>query len=393
MHCSDTRDSTLRIIDGIIVDARPRTVAVNAMDDHIKPYGKVIHVGRPETRRIFEGPVVIEEKIDGSQFSFGVFDGVLMASSRRRTLDIDKIVYGSEVGLFFEACKTVISLKDLLVDDWTYRGEVLSKPKHNILCYDRVPRGNIILWEISDSRGCLDHELKSIEADRLGIEVVPKLFEGHVYDIMQLDCIKETVSILGGENIEGFVVKNYNGEFTKAKWVCEAMREVQGKSKEKNRSDRKNPIDAIAEKYTSANRWQKAVQHLRDENRLSNSYSDIGPLIGEAQKDLHSECADAIKNELFRAFWKEIAKKSTSGLADWYKDYLSDEFQEKGGFVVPDNVKLERLFDAIGCIASWDHSSDCESVIRSDGDEDTFHNLCLCDCHVKFANDVLSEYA
>ena len=45
-------------------------------------YPKVYALGHPATKDIFSGEVLVEEKIDGSQFSFGVIDGVLRTRSK-----------------------------------------------------------------------------------------------------------------------------------------------------------------------------------------------------------------------------------------------------------------------------------------------------------------------
>ena len=43
-------------------------------------YGKIFNLGHKETEALFDGPVVVEEKIDGSQFSFGSINGELNLS-------------------------------------------------------------------------------------------------------------------------------------------------------------------------------------------------------------------------------------------------------------------------------------------------------------------------
>lgn len=37
-------------------------------------YPKSLNVGHKLAEKLFDGPVVIQEKVDGSQFSFGVFN-------------------------------------------------------------------------------------------------------------------------------------------------------------------------------------------------------------------------------------------------------------------------------------------------------------------------------
>jgi hypothetical protein len=82
--------------------------------------------------------VLVEEKVDGSQFSFGRFGGELRVRSKGRQFDPD-----AADKLFASAVAHVAQLD--LRDGYTYRGEVLSKPKHNVLAYGRVPAGNVII--------------------------------------------------------------------------------------------------------------------------------------------------------------------------------------------------------------------------------------------------------
>ena len=49
----------------------------------LRSYPKVFNLGHRAVRDLLSGPVVVQEKIDGSQFSFGVGeDGTLLIRSR-----------------------------------------------------------------------------------------------------------------------------------------------------------------------------------------------------------------------------------------------------------------------------------------------------------------------
>src|SRR5690606_17156441 len=98
-----------------------------------------------------------------------------------------------------------------LREGWTYRGEFLMKPKHNILKYDRNPEGFVIIFDIQDNNGeWLSPEAKAYEAQSLGLECVPLLHRGKV-DEKVLHGLLSRTSILGGP-IEGVVIKpaSYN---------------------------------------------------------------------------------------------------------------------------------------------------------------------------------------
>ena len=91
----------------------------------LRSYPKVWNLGHRAIKHLFDGPVVIQEKVDGSQFSFGAVDGVLECRSKGAQLHLpvkDKLFKG--------ACETAQRLFDAssLVEGWVYRGEVLYGP-------------------------------------------------------------------------------------------------------------------------------------------------------------------------------------------------------------------------------------------------------------------------
>lgn len=295
-------------------------------------YGKIYAIGHRATSKIFIGPVTIEEKVDGSQFSFGKFDGKVKVRSRGRVFDVE-----APDDLFASACETVERLSGKLVDGWTYRGEVLKSPRHNVLCYDRAPEGNIILFDIATGHeDYMPWESKQRHAMDIGLEVVPKLFEGTITQADQhiLDEIKGTTSILGGTAIEGFVVKNYDqftvdGKVLMGKWVSERFKEVHRKNYKPQQESKQDISLHLAGKYTTEARWTKAVQHAREDGTLERDPRDIGPLIRSIQSDLKGECEEEIKQDLFDAYWKKLAQNVTRGFAEWYKDTLLESVFEE----------------------------------------------------------------
>ena len=138
-------------------------------------------------------------------------------------------------GMFIKAIDTVKGLKDRLKVGWTYRAEYLSKPKHNSLCYDRTPKNHLIIFDINPAEETyLSYEEKVIEAERLGLEIVPLVFEGMVSDVNVFRGFLDRESCLGGQKIEGVVVKNYvrfgqDKKVLLGKFVSEAFKEVHKK--------------------------------------------------------------------------------------------------------------------------------------------------------------------
>ena len=284
-------------------------------------YPKVFSLGHAAVRELFDGPVIVQEKIDGSQISFYRCNGELKCRSKGA-----EIIPDAPEKMFAKAIETVKGLD--LLDGWTYRGEYLQKPHHNALAYDRVPNGNIILFDINNGEeSYVSHENVATEAARLGLEVVPTLFVGTITSPDQLLAHLETVSILGGQKIEGVVIKNYMkfGEDKKVlmgKYVSEAYKEVHDKAWKAANPSKSDVVQSVIAGLRTPARWAKAVQHLRDAGVLTESPTDIGALIKETQRDTEEECLDQIKDLLWRWAKPQILRGVAGGLPQWYKEEL-----------------------------------------------------------------------
>lgn len=293
-------------------------------------YGKIYNLGHAALVDLFSDTVVIEEKIDGSQFSFGVFNGELLCRSNSKSQDIN-----APDKLFEKAIHTTISIQDKLMDGWTYRCEYLMKPKHNTLCYSRCPEKNLILFDIDVSDQLyLSYESKVKCAKDLGLECVPLLSTGEYQDWETLKQLLETESCLGGTKIEGLVIKNYvrfgrDGKALMGKFVSEAFKERHNKEWKRSNPGGKDIVQNIGQSLRTEARWQKAVQHLRDDGLLLNEPKDIGSLFKSVNDDILAECTDEIKEELFRWAWKEISRIITRGLPEWYKEQLAQNQFDK----------------------------------------------------------------
>jgi hypothetical protein len=286
----------------------------------IRSYGKVLAIGHRGIANLFDGPVEIQEKVDGSQFSFGRYDGELVCRSRNTVLN------DPPEKMFTKAMDAVRNMA--LHDGWTYRGEYLQKPCHNSLCYERYPDKHVIVFDID--RGIedyLDSKERYLECKRLGLEAIPVLDTCQITDTESLLAYLDKISVLGGVKIEGIVVKNYrlfgeDGHALKGKFVSEQFKEIhrkEWKAKNPNASDIKR---TIGESLQTEARWHKAVQHMREDGTLTDSPKDIGPLIKAINQDVLDECTDDIKERLFKWAWKDIARVLCHGMPQWYKEQL-----------------------------------------------------------------------
>lgn len=291
-------------------------------------YGSIYNLGHKAVLNILDGDVIVEEKVDGSQFSFGVYDGQLVMRSKG-----SQVFAETKDKLFRPAVDTVIQLSEAgkLMEGWTYRGETLAKPKHNALAYERVPAGNIILFDIDRAQeDYLPPGDKQSEAARLGLETVPLVHVGRVESMGKLKELLTLTSVLGGVPIEGVVIKRYDmftmdKHVAMAKFVSEAFKEVHRKEWKLTNPSQGDVIERLCEEMCTTARFQKAVQHLREAGQLEGSVRDIGKLISEIQRDVLEEEAEYVKDKLYAQFKQKIARGAVRGFAQWYKDALAEQ--------------------------------------------------------------------
>lgn len=303
----------------------------------IRSYSDIFELGhRALSDGLLSGPVAVQEKVDGSQFSFGLLDEgtgddptwTLQCRSKGKQQEI-----GQPDSMFEAAVATVIALEPKLVPGWTYRGEYLQKPKHNSLTYSRIPAQHIILFDIDT--GYQDYltpaEVRH-QADLLGLECVPTMYEGILESAEQVKAFLTSESCLGGCAPEGVVIKAYgrygaDKKTLMGKYVTEQFKETHKTEWRENNPTKLDVVDALVNELATEARWVKAVQHLRESGTLTGSPKDIGPLIREVVEDVKKEEADYIKERLFQWGWSHIGRRLTGGLPQWYKDrLLADAF-------------------------------------------------------------------
>lgn len=293
-------------------------------------------VGHRNITELFMDEVSVEEKVDGSQFSFGVFRVTEGGGTYRTCLRMKS--KGNEIDvtnpekMFGKAVESVMAIADELVHGWTYRSEYLQKPKHNVLSYNRVPKNNLIIFDVYTGSGeYLLYNAKFNEANRLGLECVSQLYKGTISSFEKFKSLLNTESMLGGCNIEGVVIKNYfrtnhDKEILIGKYVSDAFKEkMSGAGHARVKNITECITDELGTMYRTEARWQKAVQHLKEVGKLDESPKDIGPLIRELADDIEKDSSDDIKDALWKWAWPLIRKNVTIGFAEWYKESLAKE--------------------------------------------------------------------
>ena len=287
-------------------------------------FPKILHIGDKQILDLFEGEVEITEKLDGSQFSFGKIDGeVITRSKGREFTEPDK--------LFKPVWEYVHSIADRLPEGIWFYGETLGTPRHSTLAYDRTPKNFFALFGVYNMETHVfydyDHILKW--AEKLDVDPVPLLFRGKISQDKIFGMVEDTPSYLGGQNIEGVVVKAYRpwmflGQpltVMSGKYVTEAFKEVHNKDWTKLNTGN-GKFDVLKENYRTEARWNKAIQHLRENGELTGTPKDIGALLKEINVDIETEEKENIKDQLYAIYKGDIMKYATHGLAQWYKNKL-----------------------------------------------------------------------
>jgi tetratricopeptide (TPR) repeat protein len=296
----------------------------------INSYPKIFNLGHAAIKDLLTVPVCMEEKIDGSQISFGMIDGELKIRSKGADINPD-----APNSMFSLGVTEIKKLAPILHPEWIYRGEYLRKPKHNTLSYSRTPNKYIIIFDIqSGNEEYLGQVEKYEEALKLGLETVPILntpSSGHPTS-ENLKQLLEIESVLGGTKIEGVVIKPYDynlyGEDKKVlmgKYVSEEFKEKHNAEWKGSNPTNRDVLYNLGEIYRKEARWEKAMQHLRDAGEIQNSPRDIGPLILSVKKDVQEECEMEIKEFLWRWAWPHVQRKIVAGLPEWWKQKLIEK--------------------------------------------------------------------
>lgn len=286
-------------------------------------YNKIYQVGHPAVEDLFRDDVLVEEKLDGSQFSFGRIEGgELRCRSKGHKLILD-----APDKMFIRAVETAEGLN--LREGWTYRAEYLQKPKHNTISYERTPEKYLIIFDINtDVENYLSREEKEEEAKRIGLEIVPLLHNGPVKTLEEMKSFMDRISILGGSKIEGMVFKNYkrfgkDGKCLMGKYVSEEFKEQNSKEFRKANPKQGDILIGLGDQYRTEARWKKAIIHMKEDGSFTGTVKDIGPLIKRIQQDVEEECIDEIKETLYRWAEPHIKRKMNYGFVEWFKEELA----------------------------------------------------------------------
>jgi len=313
----------------------------------LKSYPKIIPLVGKYADLVTNGDEIeITEKVDGSMFAFGRSpEGELFFRSKGQQID-----ERAPPNMFAPAVEHILTVADRIPNDTAFYGETLQKPRHNTLAYSRVPLNHLALFGVFDferTRG-ESHEVLTGYANTLGVDVVPLIYRGPMDSIANIPALMQKESFLGGQLIEGVVLKDYARPFefagmimpiTVLKYVSEAFKE-----KHSNNPDWKPQGDALEEvlnQYRKGQeaRWTKAIQHRKEAGLYLGEPKDIGPLMKEIWDDVLVEEKENFKEELFHIYKKRLAHAAQGNFPQWFKSqYLLGDLPATSTIAVPEEV-------------------------------------------------------
>lgn len=301
----------------------------------VPKYGSPITYPDKRLHLLLEDEVVVQEKVDGSQMSFMLTgEGEVIFRSRGGQISKD---FDQVQDLFKPAVRNILDHKDELASGWVYRGEAIKAKRHNKLVYERVPKGNFVLFDVVSLDGLYHVRYLEGIAARLGVEAVQTFYHGNLDKDTLEEVWKEALekgSMLGGP-LEGVVIKNYEEAHPNTGDVPLTAKLVTAEFKESMNRPAKDPFkksyavpQTILDSLNYSAIWSKAIIHLAEEGKLTNSPADIGPLMKEISRDFEETNKQGLQEALYACFRKQILRSVTSGFPDYYKRALAEEGDE-----------------------------------------------------------------
>lgn len=299
----------------------------------MKKFPKVLGLGQPLLAEIFNDPVDLTEKIDGSQCRIHLTENFCGCGSKNVGIADEKAF-----AIAHEQTQRIWNEKvwRTFGDDITLFTEFLSKEKHNVLAYNRVPKNNLYLF------GCISNNkhLKTEELIELAneLQIEPPYIMAHQIKVNGPEDINkylETESILGGNRVEGTVIRNLYKSYPPLLVSTMAFADypLVGKLVRNDFKERLNkewgtkkkkelPINKVTTEFLTEARFNKSVQHLTDENKINYEMKDLKELIPEFYKDLLDEEKDEIIKLAMEDFWRHLKKKCDVFVVNSWKDHL-----------------------------------------------------------------------
>lgn len=263
------------------------------------------------------GNFYIQEKVDGSQFSFYKIDGRLHYHTKNTELsscDINNKQFGKTIS-------EINSRIDLVKPHHIYRGEALRGRKQNKLCYDNEPLGNFVLFDIETVSGnrydSLSQEVVSTHAEYLNVA-----YPGYtiIENIQYFEDVKPEKSFLGGP-LEGYVIKSYDWNQLSAWKIVNKEFEESVKPLKKHT----NIINDLQERYSCTGRFEKVISTMKNRGVELNSST-----FGQHLKELFTDFDVEYSTEAKEIVWKWAKRKFLDKLSKDFRDFAFNKEDNNG---------------------------------------------------------------
>lgn len=306
----------------------------------MKKFPKVLGLGQPLLAEIFDDPVDLTSKIDGSQCRINLTESNVQCGSKNVDIADDKMFT-----IAYEQANRI--WVDNKWKEWgsdiTLFTEFLNKLKHNVLSYNRVPLNNIYLFgALIDGKHIQTEKLIELAHD-LNIEP-PHIIASQIKIDNPDDLNKylETESVLGGTRVEGIVIRNSYKSYPPllistmafmdyplvGKLVRDDFKERLNKEWSGKRQ-REEPITKITAEFLTEARFHKAIQHLEETGKITYEMNNLKDIIPEFYNDLLDEEKDEIIKVVMASFWKPLKRKCDNfAVQEWKKYLLAKQFNE-----------------------------------------------------------------
>lgn len=267
----------------------------------IKKYTDVTRFGKTSTlEAIMDAEEIsITEKIDGANASF-VADETnsigVSCYSRNNPLSQENTLSG----FYNWVNDNIVPIKDNLIKNYRYYGEWLIK--HKVAYKDECYR-NFYLFSIwdEDKEEYLSEDIVRKEAERLGLNTAPLLYQGKFISIDHImSFVGKSDMTLNKDTGEGVVVKNINykdkyGKQLFVKFISQQFSEV-AKQKPHNVNTELIESGQKIAAIVTKNRIEKMLLKLVDEQIIDTDYTleDMGEIIKIMNKAIYD---DVIKEE------------------------------------------------------------------------------------------------
>ena len=263
----------------------------------MKKYDSIPRYGKQGTRDILGTEVVVMEKLDGANASFGIIGGELKMFSRNQELNEHNTLRG-----FYDWVRHNVDPRKLFVST-IYFGEWLVP--HTVQ-YKKEAQREFYLFDIYDvkTETYLDWNITVQAAKHLGLRTPEVFFRGDLHSLTDLDKYLGQSDLTEIPNTgEGIVVKDYEGQqFVKI--VSDKFKETKSiKQPSLDRTDIGTLIDSVL----TPQRVEKLI-HKKIDLGLLPAELDITDT-GNVLKALSSDVVNDIFEEEMHIFLDMLRKK------------------------------------------------------------------------------------